>query len=277
MNKSVRILGVCGAVALWAGSPAAQADDFDLLAARGHVSLGTFLNNSKMTIRVDGETTTGTEIDWDNAFGDNDATRFRLDGLWRINERHHLRMLYTDYSRTRTETFEDEITWQDDVFPVGAEVTGKQSFEIIEVAYEYAFMRRDDLELSGGIGLHYTTLGASLRADITAPIGGGTVSIGGPASVDAPLPVVGLHGLWRMGDSNFYLDGHAQYFALSFDDFDGSILNYRAVVIWQPKKYLGIGLGYDSFSIDVDVEKDRFTGSMDWTYEGPQLFFNVAF
>jgi hypothetical protein len=97
-----------------------------------------------------------------------------------------------------------------------------------------------------------------------------------PASVDAPLPVIGLRGMWRIG-GNFYVDAQAQYFALSFDDFDGSIVNYRAAFIWQPSKYVGIGLGYDSFTIDVDVEKDRFTGSMDWTYEGPQAFFNVSF
>ena len=45
-------------------------------------------------------------------------------------------------------------------------------------------------------------------------------------------------------------------FALSFDDFDGSIVNYRAAVTWQPKKYIGVGAGYDNFTIDVDVEKE---------------------
>lgn len=276
MSCTSPILALAAVSLLCAGMPPAQAEEADLIAARGHVSLGTFLNNSEMKIRVDGETTTGSNVDWDSTFGDNDVTRFRLDGLWRISERHHLRMLYTDYSRTRTETIDEDITWQDDVFPVNAEVTGKQSFEIIEAAYEYAFLRQEDLELAASIGLHYTTLEASLRADIAAPGGGGTVSIGGPASVDAPLPVVGLHGMWRMG-GDFYLDAHLQYFALSFDDFDGSIQNYRAVFIWQPKSYLGIGAGFDSFTIDVDVEKDRFTGSMDWTYEGPQIFFNFAF
>lgn len=274
MNNTVRI--VCVLALVWAVEPAAQAQEVNLIQERGQVSLGTFLNNSEMKIRVDGESETGSIVDWDNTFGDEDVTRFRLDGLWRINERHHLRLMYTDYSRTRIETIEEEIEWQDDVFPVDAVVTGKQSFEIIEAAYEYAFMRAEDYELAGSIGLHYTTFEASLRADVDLPGGGGTAEIGGPASVDAPLPVIGLHGMWRFG-GNFYLDAHAQFFALSIDDFDGSIVNYRAAFIWQPRKYLGIGVGYDSFTIDVDVEKPRFTGSMDWTYAGPQVFFNIAF
>jgi hypothetical protein len=269
-------LSVCGATLMWAAAPTALAEDINLIQERGQISLGTFLNNSDFKVRVDGETTTGSDIDWDNTFGDQDVTRFRLDGLWRISDRHHVRFMFTDYSRLRTETIDTEITWQDDVFPVNAVVTAGTAFEIFEAAYEYAFMRSEDFELAGSFGLHYTTLSASLKADVTAPGGGGTVEIGGPASVDAPLPVIGAHVMWRFGE-NFYLDAHAQYFALSFDDFDGSIINYRAAFIWQPKKYVGLGIGYDSFTIDVDVDKPRFTGSMDWTYSGPQVFYNISF
>jgi hypothetical protein len=277
MTKMVRILSVCGAIAMWAGIPAAQAEDINLIKERGQVSLGTFLNNSDFKIRVDGETTTGDQVDWDNTFGDADVTRFRLDGLWRINDRHHIRFMYTDFSHTSTRTIDEEINWQDDVFPVNAEVTAGNSFEIIEAAYEYAFMHSENYELAGSAGLHYTTLSLFLKADVAAPGGGGgTVEIGGPASVDLPLPVIGLHGMWRMG-GNFYLDAHAQYFALAIDNVDGSIVNYRAAFIWQPKKYLGVGIGYDSFNIDVDISKPRFDGSLDWTYAGPQAFFNVSF
>jgi hypothetical protein len=29
--------------------------------------------------------------------------------------------------------------------------------------------------------------------------------------------------------------------------------------------------------MDVDVEKDRFDGSLDWTYSGPMLFYSASF
>ena len=274
MIKTITGAGV--ATLLWVVAPAAVADDVNLLQEQFQVSLGAFVNNSDIEARVDGETELGTPVDWQRTFGDKDVTRFRLDGLWRFNDRHHLRMMYTDYSRDRTETIDEEIVWDDDTFPIGAEVRGEQSFRIIEAAYEYSFMRSDKFELAGSAGLHYAWFELELTADITAPGGGGTVSIGGPAEVGAPLPVIGVRGMWRVG-GNFYLDAQAQYFALSFDDFDGSIVNVRAAAIWQPRKYIGIGVGYDRFTIDVDVEKNRFTGSMDWTYSGPQVFLNFAF
>ena len=284
MNSTVRsarghnrfgLLSICGATLMSAVVPAAQAAD-NLIQERGQISLGTFTNNSEMKIRVDAEGNQGSVVDWGNTFGDKDVTRFRLDGLWRINPRHHVRVMYTDYSREDSETIDGDIEWQGDTIPASATVRSHLGFTIVEAAYEYAFVSSDTYELAASAGLHYTKMEASLKATIDAGGGGGTIEVGGPAEVNAPLPVIGARGMWRMG-GNFYLDGQVQYFALSFDDFDGSILNYRAAVIWQPKKYIGVGAGFDSFNIDVDVEKDRLTGSMDWTYSGPQVFVNVSF
>jgi len=273
-----RIMAVLAATLLGAGISAAQADDdVNLITSTGYVSLGTFLNNSDFQIKLNGNTAEGSNVDWKSEFGDKDVTRFRLDGLWRINDRHHVRFMYTDYARKATHTIDHEIEWQDDLFPISADVTAKQSFTIIEAAYEYAFMHSENFELTGTAGLHYTTLSASLKATVDDGTGGGgTVEIGGPASVDMPLPVIGARAMWRFG-GNFYFDAQAQYFAVSIDEVDGSIINYRAAFTWQPKKYIGVGIGYDSFNIDVDVNKPRFDGSMDWTYSGPQAFFNVSF
>lgn len=266
------------ALACLALTPAdALADDFNLIGQKWQLSLGTFINESDLEIRFDGVAgDEGTPVDWGNTFGKKDATRFRLDGVWRFSEKHHLRLLYTDFSRSRTETLQEDIEWNGETLPVNASATATLGFEIYELAYEYAFLQAENYEVAAGIGLHYTTFEASLRATIDSPTGGGSTTVGGPASVDAPLPVIGAHGMWRVG-GDFYLDGLAQFFALSIDEYDGSIINYRAALIWQPKKAFGLGVGYDYFNIDVDVDGSKFKGSMDWTYSGPQIFLNFTF
>ena len=92
----------------------------------------------------------------------------------------------------------------------------------------------------------------------------------------APLPVVGVRGMWRLGDK-VYLDAQAQYFSLAIDDIKGSLYNYRAALVWQPTRRIGLGLGYDAFGVDVDLRKDDFRGKVDWVYRGPQAFVSVAF
>ncbi len=46
---------------------------------------------------------------------------------------------------------------------------------------------------------------------------------------------------------------------------------------WQPKKWLGLGVGYNHFGVNVDVGKDSFSGSLDWAYEGPVIQYNASF
>ena len=278
--RSLTGLSVTASIAMvlaLAATPAAVAEEVNLLETNGYASLGTFINGSSLKIRLDGEAgEAGTEVDWNNTFGDDDETRFRLDGLWRFADRHYLRFLFTDYSRRKTAAFDEDIEWGGETIPAEIDVEAELGFEIIALNYQYAFLKRENYEVSGTIGLHYTTFDASLRTEVELPGEEFTEERGGTASVDAPLPVIGLHGLWNIG-RNFDLEGQAQFFAISLDGLDGDIINYRAALIWQPKKYIGLGAGFDYFEVDVDATKNRFTGSMTWEYSGPQVFFNIGF
>jgi hypothetical protein len=276
MKAAVTSAGL--AVFLLAG-PAALADDApNLLKDPFQVAIGTFAISSEPTIQLNGQASTGDRVNFDEAIGGGDAQRVRLDGTWRFgdSEKHKLRLVAFSMSRDNSRTFDEEIEWGDDVYPVDARIDAEFKFSVVELAYEYAFLRRDNYELGASIGLHYTTMEASLKAK--AEFSGGTLSgdIDNEASVDAPLPVIGLRGLWGLGH-DFWVDASAQYFALSIDEYDGNLQDYRLLVTWQPKKWLGIGAGYSRFKIDVDVEKENFDGSMDWTYSGPMIFYSASF
>jgi hypothetical protein len=245
--------------------PAAEPN---LLTQPFYVSLGTFFVNSDTKVRLDGEAGTGDLVDLEKTFGDKDETRFRIDAWWRFAEKHKLRAFWFDAKATTARTISEEIHWGDEVFPIGADVAFDRQFSIYELAYEYVFLRRPSLELAGSAGLHYTKFKTALSAE--------TVNESDSANVDAPLPVFGLRGIWNPG-GNFWIDGSAQLFSLSIDEYDGHLTDYRLAVLWQPKKWLGIGLGYNAFTIDVDVDKESFRGSMEWTYEGPQAFLSASF
>ncbi len=277
-SATARLWAVGCAVTLlfFGAAPQVFAADFNLIDQKGQVSLGTFLNQSDLKIRVDGDAARGTEIKWERTFGKGEKNRFRLDGVYRFTPRHHLRLMYTDYSTSRKKTLDEDVEWGDDLILAGSSVTGSLGFTVAEAAYEYAIRTRENLEFSLTAGLHYTTFEAKLVSDVQTPGDSLEGQLGGKASVDAPLPVFGGRAMWGLGNS-FYLDAQAQWFALAIDEYDGSLLNYRANVIWQPKRSVGIGFGYDLFNVDVKVKKRLFTGKMNWTYKGPQIFFNFSF
>ena len=273
-----RILTTGAASALLLAAGTACAEGPDLLDNGFNVSLGTFIVNQSTKVRLDGTTAgeiqPGTPIDWEKNFGDGDNTRFRLDGYWRFADRHKVRMMWFNSSKSGSTTIDEEIDWQGETFPVNAKLKGESKFNIIELAYEYAFMRHENFELTGTAGIHYADFSVSLEGD--AIDGEVTRKVKEEGSVGAPLPVFGGHFLWRMG-GDFWLDASAQWFALTIDQYSGSVWDAKLDAIWQPNKWLGIGLGYNYFKVDVDVDQDKFNGNLNWAYDGPRIFYTVHF
>src|SRR5262245_61592775 len=105
----MRLLAGSAFLALCAGQ--AMAEDTELTQQPWQISLGSFTNSSDIKIRADGETSNGTEFDWGNTIGDVDGTSIRLDSYWRINDRHHVRFMYTENSNRRSKTLDRNIEW----------------------------------------------------------------------------------------------------------------------------------------------------------------------
>ena len=248
----------------------------NLLTNQFHIVIGTFAISSEPTIELNGETTSGDKVNFDEVLGGGDASRVRLDADWRFgdSQRHKMRLIAFSMSRDNKKVLDEQIEWGDVTFPVDAELKAEFKFSVVELAYEYAFLRREDYELGGSIGLHYAGIDASLKAERTAT--GEVINRSNDASVDVPLPVVGLRGLWKL-PHNFYVDAQAQYFALAIDEYDGNVQDYRLMLTWQPKSWVGVGVGYNMFKVDLDVEKDRFNGSLAWKYDGPMVFYSASF
>lgn len=262
-----------------AGMPATAADrgpiDQDV-----QVSLGGFFLTTGSEIRLDGETAgTGTPIDWENEFHVDDRDQFRLDAFWRFANRHKVRLMYFENDRSNTSVLSRDIHFGDYTFPLNLEVDTLLNTRIIELAYEYAFYQRENLELSGSIGIHNTKVEAGLRGKLSTTGGQGEVDlvdVKETAEADGPLPVIGVRALWDMGH-DFYFDGQAQYFVASINAYDGSIEDYKLGVTWFPFRNAGVGVAYNRFVTRLDVDKDSFNGRLTLRYDGPLAFVTVGF
>ena len=241
-------------------------------------TLGSYILESDTKVRLDGESGRGTEVNWSDSFGGGDGTRFRVDGAWRFGDsrRHKVRGMWFNFSQNRSAEFDREVNWGDVTFPVNTTIESVYEFDIYELAYEYAFLRRENLELSGSIGLHLAQFKVGMSAEVDTGGGSGTAEIGDEGKLNAPLPVIGGRAIWRIS-GDFWLDAMVQFFALEYENVDGRLIDTRIGVLWQPKKWGGIGIGYNRFDMDVDVTRDRFTGKLDWIYDGPQIFYSVSF
>ncbi|HEY6641908.1 hypothetical protein [Povalibacter sp.] len=274
MNRFAQLLA---SLCLIACHGIAHADPLWPINQKLNISLGVFFLDTDTTVRLDGEAgSTGSEVNFERDLGVSTSDRFRIDGYWRFFDRHKLRFMYFDNSSSNERTIDRDIEYGDTTFPLNANVRVDLDVEIIELAYEYSFLKRDTYEVAGTIGLHNLSITAGLRADASSNAGLGGIDLKETADGNGPLPVIGLRGTWALNDQ-FYVDAQAQYFAIKIDQYDGSLQDYKISLNWQPFRNFGVGVGYNTFSTHVDVDADRFNGKLRFEYDGPLAFIIGAF
>ncbi len=250
----------------------AHAEAGDPLTETFSLDIGTFILNTSTNLAVNGHGIRGTEIDAERDLGMGDKASFRLDGYWRFARRHRVRVMYFDLNRSQSHVISKDITFNGTTYPINTQVDSKFDMLIIEAAYEYAFVQNDTWELAGTAGIHDLQFKSQLSTT------GGTIaaSTSNSSSANGPLPVVGLHGIWKLTDS-LSIDGQAQFFKISISPYDGRLENFTGSLLWHPIKNVGLGAGYDYFLTRVDVDSSSFQGSLKWRYGGARIFVNASF
>lgn len=238
-------------------------------------SLGTFMLSTNTKVQVNGTGGTGTDVDFDKDLGLKDADRFRVDGTWRFFKRHKLRAMYFSTSQSRTHSLDRDITIGDTTYPIAGSITAKNDTTIVELAYEYVFMKRPTFELAGSAGIHSIKFDFSVTGDATVN-GVPTTGRVEKRNTSAPLPVFGFRALWEFAPK-WYLDGQEQFFVISYGDYQGHVNDFRAGVVRMFGDHFGVGAGYNGFKTRLDVNKTNFDGSLKWRYGGAQIYVTANF
>jgi len=110
-------------------------------------------------------------------------------------------------------------------------------------------------ELVASPGLHMLEAGFGLAATVDGPGGGGAVSLDETADSKAPLPIIGLRGLWRLSDK-VYLGAQARFFSAEIDSCSGTLTDLKAQIVWQFTPRIGAGIGYNDFRLAMDELED---------------------
>ena len=234
------------------------------------VSLGVFITDRDSETRVDASGGLGgTPVDLEKELGlDNSDTVFRLDGYYRLNNKHRIDFSAFDLSRTSTKVIDTEIDWGDTIYPINTTVSGDFDLRIYKLAYTYSIMSRDKGYLGLTGGLYVADIGTRLSAEGIGERQGGGIT--------APLPVIGLRGEYRFSEK-WTLRASGEFFALEYDAFDGSLVDLYAGIDYQLFEHVALGLGLNSVQMDVGVEDADLSGNLDWRYNGGLLFVKVDF
>ncbi len=260
------------ALLLAATAPAAHAEAGNPLTDRFSISLGGFLLDTDTKLRIDGETLDGDDFDAERDLGLEASDRIRLDAYWRMTPRQKLRVMAFNTDNTATKVLERTIEIGDEEYFASVEVKAGMKTTVTALTYEFDFLQTDKYELGVTGGIH----NLKFQFHISAEGNGEQVSAQSTAEANGPLPVVGIHGVWRLGEK-WYFDAGASFFKISFDPYDGRVTDYNAAFVWQATKHFGFGAGWNSFVTKVDVDGGKFDGALRWSYGGARIFVNASF
>lgn len=238
---------------------------------RFSLSLGAFVVDQGTETRLDSSLGAGdgTRLDFEADLGlDSSNTVFRIDGYLRFTERHRFDFSVFDFSRAAVRQIQRDIQWGDNSFALDTVIETDLDLTIYKAAYTYSFIRRDKGYLGATAGLYI--------ADTTASLAQQSVGQAEVGDLTAPLPVIGLRGQYQLADK-WSIRASGEFFLMEYNDLDGSLVDLYTGIDYQLLDFMAIGLGVNHVVIDIDADKPRFAGSLNWQYSGGLLFLKFDF
>jgi hypothetical protein len=227
-------------------------------------------------IRLDGhlgagssEWDIGTDIDFPHTLKiDRRAQMFRAELAMNVKDRHRLDFAWFNLKVDGRTTLNLPIDFGDTDFASGLQINSFMQTETYRLAYSYTFARQPKWQAAALVGVHVM----QIKAGISAP----SVSLVERAGVTAPLPVVGLSFDYAC-TTNVLFRTRAQYLDISYNDYQGELLDLSAGLEWRWHPRWSVGGGVEYFDLDVQAEKDRIRLDADHRWLGYMAYLAYRF
>lgn len=256
-------------------TPAYAAED-TLALDRFTLSFGTFVSDIGASASADGSVeNSGTTVDFDRDFDTSSAGELDfLELSWRPFDRHELRIQYFDDTLEGQRTIERDIVFDNETFPVGADVRGELGVEVLDIAYTYwAVVKPKD---AFGISIGVVRVDANASLEGTFSVRDEVVELEASVSEDLPAPKIGLNYAHAFNEK-FRLTADVGTFEKSIGSVDGRIWDANLGFEWYPWEHVGVMIRQAYTRIDAERDRDDFDSSAEINFNGTQALVRVRF
>ena len=245
-----------------------------LLGARFHVDIGPFFPNKRLRLGVDGSVDPiSPYIDFNGQLGLEAADEtFSLDVGWRFSSKWLLTAQYFESANRSARQLDEDIEWEDLVFPAGSFVAAGSGFRLTSLFFGRALDTKERHEFGLGMGLDLIEINAYIEGRALDPDGG---EFSGREAVrtDAPLPNIGAWYKYSISPS-WAFRTRLHWIDASIDEYDGRVTNLSFGFNWRFSKHVGLGLNYNDFELDLKVREADWRGRVINRHDG--LFLHLS-
>jgi hypothetical protein len=139
----------------------------------------------------------------------------------------------------------------------------------------YSLIQKENMELGVGFGAHTVRF----KTGITGQYGIDGVDfqlVDEKITATAPLPNILGYAHWEFAP-RWKLNVRAGWFGLSYDKYDGKMVNLFSTITYALGERWELAAGYQFVRLDLDVEEEFFTSRYDLDFEGPMASLRFKF
>lgn len=235
---------------------------------RAALYLGAFFidANSDLSLGIQGSGLPKVTVDAEDALGlDENFTAFRADAFWRITRRNRVDFTYYKMNRNGSTFIGIDIP----EFPIGERVKTDFDISILRGSYAWSFFKNEHFDLGIAGGLYGMSIDYKMRSENSGNIE--------KTDFTVPLPVLGLRGNFAL-TPKWFIRQNVDYFYVNIGDYEGHLVDLGVALEWNALKYLGLGVGYNFVSMDLNYSgSDDFLEEINMSYGGVQAFAKFYF
>lgn len=198
----------------------------------------------------------GANVDFTNTLGGNSSTdAFRIDGLYRFNDRHAVGLSWYRVGLSGSKTIDQQIQVGDNVVSAGAATQTGLSFNTYRLLYNYSFYRSDKVELAFSPGLYVMKTNFNFAAQGTI---NGTASNTALVNeqVTLPLPSIGMVANYNI-TPKFQFQSRYDFFYLTIDQYSGTMFEFYAGLEYRLFRHFAMGAAYDRLQAGLRGDGDK--------------------
>jgi hypothetical protein len=186
----------------------------------------------------------GANVDLTKTLGvDNSTDAFRLDGLYRFNDRHAVGLSWYRVGLSGDKSLNQDILINDQTVGAGTSTQTGLNFRIYRLLYNYSFYHNDKVELGVSPGLYMmrTTFNFAAQGIINNVPGTSTVV---NEQLTIPLPSIGLIANYNI-TPKLQFQSRYDFFYLTVGDYTGTMFELYAGLEYRLFKHFAMGAAYD--------------------------------
>jgi hypothetical protein len=203
----------------------------------------------------------------------NSDETFAADFGWRFAENWVLLGQFFESNARSRWTLVEDIEWKDVVFQAGINVGGGSDFSVTRVFLGRTLNGSDVHEFGLGAGFHWLDMGSFIEGN--AFINDQSIEFRRSAvHIHAPLPNIGAWYKYSISP-RLALRTRLDWLSANVGSYDGEMINFSLGLNYQIVEHFGVGLNYNDFELNVEVDKTDWRGRVDMAYEGLYVYLSA--